>query len=282
MTEKKSRRRTFDLSRLTAVPYFVWMALFTIVPLALVVWYAFIDYPDTSFTISNFTGVVKYAKTFVKSINLSLISTVICLLIGFPMGFIMSRMSERGQRTMQLLIMLPMWMSFLLRTYAWMTLLENEGLINKFFSLFGIGPFTMINTRGAIVLGMVYNYLPFMILPLYSVMVKIDRSVIEAAQDLGADAFHVFSRVLLPLSVPGIVTGITMVFVPSVSTFIISRMLGGGSNLRIGDLIEQQFLGSVYNPGVGSAMSLLLMVMILLIMGIINHFDSDEMEGMLV
>ncbi|MCI6023126.1 MAG: ABC transporter permease [Candidatus Faecivivens sp.] len=282
MTEKKSRRRTFDLSRLTAVPYFVWMALFTIVPLALVVWYAFIDYPDTSFTISNFTGVVKYAKTFVKSINLSLISTVICLLIGFPMGFIMSRMSERGQRTMQLLIMLPMWMSFLLRTYAWMTLLENEGLINKFFSLFGIGPFTMINTRGAIVLGMVYNYLPFMILPLYSVMVKIDRSVIEAAQDLGADAFHVFSRVLLPLSVPGIVTGITMVFVPSVSTFIISRMLGGGSNLLIGDLIEQQFLGSVYNPGVGSAMSLLLMVMILLIMGIINHFDSDEMEGMLV
>ncbi len=282
MTEKKSHRRTFDLSRLTAVPYFVWMALFTIVPLALIVWYAFIDYPDTSFTISNFTGVVKYAKTFVKSINLSLISTVICLLIGFPMGFIMSRMSERGQRTMQLLIMLPMWMSFLLRTYAWMTLLENEGLINKFFGLFGIGPFTMINTQGAIVLGMVYNYLPFMILPLYSVMVKIDRSVIEAAQDLGADAFHVFSRVLLPLSVPGIVTGITMVFVPSVSTFIISRMLGGGSNLLIGDLIEQQFLGSVYNPGVGSAMSLLLMVMILLIMGIINHFDSDEMEGMLV
>ena len=282
MTEKKSRRRTFDLSRLTAVPYFVWMALFTIVPLALIVWYAFIDYPDTSFTVSNFTGVVKYAKTFVKSINLSLISTVICLLIGFPMGFIMSRMSERGQRTMQLLIMLPMWMSFLLRTYAWMTLLENEGLINKFFSLFGIGPFTMINTQGAIVLGMVYNYLPCMILPLYSVMVKIDRSVIEAAQDLGADAFHVFSRVLLPLSVPGIVTGITMVFVPSVSTFIISRMLGGGSNLLIGDLIEQQFLGSVYNPGVGSAMSLLLMVMILLIMGVINHFDSDEMEGMLV
>ena len=279
MTEKKSRRRTFDLSRLTAVPYFVWMALFTIVPLALVVWYAFIDYPDTSFTISNFTGVVKYAKTFVKSINLSLISTVICLLIGFPMGFIMSRMSERGQRTMQLLIMLPMWMSFLLRTYAWMTLLENEGLINKFFSLFGIGPFTMINTRGAIVLGMVYNYLPFMILPLYSVMVKIDRSVIEAAQDLGADAFHVFSRVLLPLSVPGIVTGITMVFVPSVSTFIISRMLGGGSNLLIGDLIEMQFLGNSYNLNVGSAMSLVLMIIVLLCMSFTSSFDEDEMEG---
>ena len=282
MAEKKSRRGVFDLAKLTAVPYFVWMAIFTIVPLALIVWYAFIDYPDTTFTISNFTGVVKYAKTFFKSIYLSLISTAICLLLGFPLGFIMSRMSERGQRTMQLLIMLPMWMSFLLRTYAWMTLLENEGLINKFLSLFGIGPFTMINTQGAIVLGMVYNYLPFMVLPLYSIMVKIDKSVIEAAQDLGANSFHVFLKVVLPLSVPGIVTGITMVFVPSVSTFIISRMLGGGSNLLIGDLIEQQFLGSVYNPGVGSAMSLILMVMILLIMGVINHFDSDDMEGMLV
>ncbi len=282
MAEKKAHRGIFDLSRLTAVPYFIWMALFTIVPLGLIVWYAFIDYPDTAFTVSNFTGVVKYAKTFVKSINLSIISTAVCLVLGFPMGFIMSRMSERAQRTMQLLIMLPTWMSFLLRTYAWMTLLENEGLINKFLGFFGIGPFTMINTQGAIVLGMVYNYLPFMILPLYSVMVKIDKSVIEAAQDLGANNFNVFLKVLLPLSVPGIVTGITMVFVPSVSTFIISRMLGGGSNLLIGDLIEQQFLGSVYNPGVGSAMSLLLMVMILLIMGVINHFDSDEMEGMLV
>ena len=279
---EKTRRRPFDMAKLTSVPYLVWMLLFTIVPLGMVIWYAFTAYPDTNFTLSNFAGVLKYGKTFWKSIYLSLIATVVCLIVGFPMGFIMSRMSERAQRTMQMLIMLPMWMSFLLRTYAWMTLLENEGLINKFFGLFGIGPFQMINTQGAIVLGMVYNYLPYMILPLYSVMVKIDQSVIEAAQDLGADGFHVLLRVILPLAVPGIVTGITMVFVPSVSTFIISRMLGGGSNLLIGDLIEQQFLGSVYNPGVGSAMSLILMVMILLIMGVINRFDSDEMEGMLV
>jgi spermidine/putrescine transport system permease protein len=183
---------------------------------------------------------------------------------------------------MLMLIMLPMWMSFLLRTYAWMTLLENEGLINKFLGLFGIGPFSMINTQGAVVLGMVYNYLPFMIIPLHSVMIKIDKSVIEAAQDLGANGSNVLLRVLIPLSLPGIVTGITMVFVPSVSTFIISRMLGGGTNILIGDLIEQQFLGSVYNPQVGSAMSIILMVLILVIMGIINHFDSDDMEGMIV
>lgn len=279
---EKTRRRPFDMAKLTSVPYLVWMLLFTIVPLGLVVWYAFTAYPDTTFTLSNFAGVLKYGKTFWKSIYLSLIATAVCLVIGFPMGFIMSRMSERGQRTMQMLIMLPMWMSFLLRTYAWMTLLENEGLINKFLGLFGIGPFQMINTQGAIILGMVYNYLPYMILPLYSIMVKIDQSVIEAAQDLGANNTHVLTRVVIPLAVPGVVTGITMVFVPSVSTFIISRMLGGGSNLLIGDLIEQQFLGSVYNPGVGSAMSLILMVMILLIMGVINHFDSDEMEGMLI
>lgn len=163
-----------------------------------------------------------------------------------------------------------------------MTLLEREGLINRFLGLFGLGPFSMINTQGAVVLGMVYNYLPFMILPLHSIMIKIDRSIIEAAQDLGANSLHVLARVLLPLSLPGIITGVTMVFVPSVSTFIISRMLGGGTNLLIGDLIEQQFLGSTYNPQVGSAMSLVLMVMILLIMGIINHFDNGEMEGMLV
>ena len=152
----------------------------------------------------------------------------------------------------------------------------------KFLGLFGIGPFEMINTKGAVVLGMVYNYLPFAITPLHSIMVKIDKSVIEAAQDLGANGFRVFTRVLLPLSIPGIITAITMVFVPSVSTFIISRMLGGGQNILIGDLIEQQFLGSVYNPYVGSAMSLILMVIILLIMSVINHFDDDEMEGMIV
>ena len=268
-------------SKFAAIPYLVWMLIFIIAPLGLVVFFGFTT-KGGEFTFDNFTGIAKYAHVFWKSIYLSVIATVICLILAFPLGFLMSRMSEVGQRTMLMLIMLPMWMSFLLRTYGWMTLLENEGLINKFLGLFGIGPFEMINTKGAVVLGMVYNYLPFAITPLHSIMVKIDKSVIEAAQDLGANGFRVFTRVLLPLSIPGIITAITMVFVPSVSTFIISRMLGGGQNILIGDLIEQQFLGSVYNPYVGSAMSLILMVIILLIMSVINHFDDDEMEGMIV
>ena len=170
-------------------------------------------------------------------------------------------------------------MNFLLRTYAWMTLLENNGLINRFLGLFGIGPLHMINTSGAVVLGMVYNYLPYMILPLYTIMVKIDQSVIEAAQDLGANQFHILTRVLVPLAMPGITTGITMVFVPSISTFIISRMLGGGSNLLIGDLIELQFLGNSYNYNLGSAMSLVLMVIVLLCMSFTTA-DTEEMEAM--
>ncbi len=178
--------------------------------------------------------------------------------------------------------MLPMWMNFLLRTYAWMTLLEKNGLINKFFGLFGIGPFNMINTQGAVVLGMIYNYLPFMILPLYSVMTKIDDRTIEAAQDLGANGWQVISRVVMPLSMPGVASGITMVFVPSVSTFIISRMLGGGTNMLIGDLIDLQFLGNAYNPNLGAAISLVLMVFIFLCMSITNQLDNEDMEGVLL
>jgi spermidine/putrescine transport system permease protein len=175
-----------------------------------------------------------------------------------------------------------MWMNYLLRTYAWMALLENNGLINRFFGLFGLGPFQMINTPGAVVLGMVYNYLPFMVLPLYAVMVKIDNTVIEAAQDLGAGFFGVFARIVFPLSKPGVLTGITMVFTPSVSTFIISRMLGGGLNFLVGDLIELQFLGNAYNPHLGSAISLVLMVFILLSLALLNQFDTDKTEGMII
>ena len=272
----KSKKSIF-----ASVPYLIWMAIFILVPLIMVLFFAFTS-REGGFTFDNILGIGKYAHVFLKSINLSVVATLICLVLAFPIAYMMSRMSEVAQRTMLMLLMLPMWMSFLLRTYAWMTLLEKEGLINKFLGLFGIGPFNMINTQGAVVLGMVYNFLPFMIMPLHSIMVKIDKSVIEAAQDLGANSLHVLLRVLIPLSLPGIITGITMVFVPSVSTFIISRMLGGGKHLLIGDLIEQQFLGSVYNPNVGSAMSLVLMVIILIIMGIINHFDDEEMEGMLV
>lgn len=176
---------------------------------------------------------------------------------------------------MVMLVMLPMWMNFLLRTYAWMTLLEDSGLINRALAFLGLPALHMINTQGAVVLGMVYNYIPYMILPLYSVLSKIDRSVIEAAQDLGADGKRVFLRVTLPMSMPGVVSGVTMVFVPAVSTFIISKMLGGGSNLLIGDLIDMQFLGSAYNPNLGSAISLVLMLLILICMGIMNQFDEN-------
>ena len=265
-------------SKAGASPYIVWMVVFVAVPLAIVVYFAFTT-RDGAFTLENITGLGAYTTVFARGIVQAVIATVICLVIAFPIGYMLSRMAPAHQKMMQMLIMLPMWMNFLLRTYAWMTLLENNGLINRFLGLFGIGPLHMINTSGAVVLGMVYNYLPFMILPLYTIMVKIDQSVIEAAQDLGASQFHILSRVLVPLAMPGITTGITMVFVPSISTFIISRMLGGGSNLLPGDLIEMQFLGNSYNYNLGSAMSLVLMVIVLLCMSFTTA-DTEEMEAM--
>ena len=265
-------------SKAGASPYIVWMVVFVAVPLAIVVYFAFTT-RDGAFTLENITGLGAYTTVFARGIVQAVIATVICLVIAFPIGFMLSRMAPAHQKMMQMLIMLPMWMNFLLRTYAWMTLLENNGLINRFLGLFGIGPLHMINTSGAVVLGMVYNYLPYMVLPLYTIMVKIDNSVIEAAQDLGANVYHVVAKVLVPLSMPGITTGITMVFVPSISTFIISRMLGGGSNLLIGDLIELQFLGNSYNYNLGSAMSLVLMVIVLLCMSFTTA-DTEEMEAM--
>ena len=262
----------------TASPYLVWMVAFIAVPLAIVVYFAFTDKAG-HFTLENIMGLGAYTTVFARSIVLAAIATAICLVLAFPVSYLLSRMRPASQRMMQMLIMLPMWMNFLLRTYAWMTILEKNGLLNKLLGLVGLGPFDMINTQGAVVLGMVYNYLPFMILPLYSIMTKIDNRTIEAAQDLGANTKNVFTRVLVPLSMPGITTGITMVFVPSISTFIISRMLGGGSNLLIGDLIELQFLGNSYNLNVGSAMSLVLMIIVLLCMSFTSSFDEDEMEG---
>ena len=269
-------------SSLFSLPYLIWSLIFIIVPMGLVVVFAFTT-EGGQFTLDYVSQVGEYTNVLVRSVWLAAIATIICLLIGYPLAFIMSRMPGFQQRTMLMLIMLPMWMNFLLRTYAWMTILEKNGLLNKLFGLVGLGPFDMINTQGAVVLGMVYNYLPFMILPLYSTMTKIDNRTIEAAQDLGANTKNVFTRIVIPMSMPGISTGITMVFVPSVSTFIISRMLGGGGNLLIGDLIDLQFLGNAYNPHLGSAISLVLMVLILLCMSILNQFNSDEdREGMLL
>ena len=264
----------------TAAPYLVWMAIFVIVPLLMVIYYALTN-DAGQFTLENIFMIGRYSSVYGRSLLLAAEATIICLIVAFPVGYFLSRLDGNKQHIMLMLLMLPMWMNFLLRTYAWMTLLENNGLINKLLGLFGIGPFNMINTSGAVVLGMVYNYLPYMILPLYTAMTKIDHSIVEAAQDLGADTRRIVTRVLIPMSTPGIATGITMVFVPSVSTFVISRMLGGGSNLLIGDLIELQFLGNSYNFHVGSAMSLVLMVIVLLCMSFTSSFDESEMEGVI-
>ena len=277
-----------------AVPYVVWMAIFVVAPIVIMVVYAFAG-SEGGFTLDNFVQMGGYAAVFGRSFKLALIATAICLLLGYPVAYLLSREGERFRRTAMVLIMLPMWMNFLLRTYSWMTILENNGLLNQLFQKLGIIAlynsitgsnleyFSMMNTQGAVVLGMVYNYLPFMVIPLYSIMTKIEPYTLEAAGDLGANPWNTFTRVVLPLSVPGITTGITMVFVPSVSTFIISRMLGGGSNMMVGDLIETQFLGNAYNPNLGSAISLVLMVFILLVMSLMNQFeDNDDRGGMLI
>lgn len=258
-----------------AYPYLIWMVVFITVPLLMVVYFAFTD-ENGNFTWEYISNVGQYTNIFVRSIWLAAIATVICLLVAYPLSFMLSRMKKHHQGTMLMIVMLPMWMNFLLRTYAWMTLLGNNGIINYLLGLVGLGPYKLINTQGAVVLGMVYNYLPFMILPLYSVMVKIDKSVLEAASDLGCNSVTTIFRVVVPLSLPGITSGITMVFVPAISTFIISRMLGGGSNLLIGDLIEMQFLGNSYNPHLGAGISLVLMVISLLIMTLMNQFNPDE------
>lgn len=263
------------MKKLISAPYLLWMAVFIIVPLIMVAYFA-VTTADGAFTLDNLAAVSQYTNIFIRSIWLAAIATVICLIISYPLALILANTDKSYQSTVLMIVMLPMWMNFLLRTYAWMTLLGNNGLINNFFGLLGLGPFKLLNTQGAVVLGMVYNYLPYMILPLYNVLSKIDKSVIEAAQDLGCGRTKTLFKVVIPLSIPGIMSGITMVFVPAISTFIISRMLGGGSNLLIGDLIEMQFLGNSYNPNLGAAISLVLMVIILLIMTILNQFDSDD------
>ena len=264
-------------SRYPAFPYIAFMAIFIIVPLIMVAYFAFTT-STGEFTVQNIIRVGDYVPVIVKSLFLAFVATLICLVLGYPFAYIMANKTSNIRRTMFMLIMLPMWMNFLLRTYSWMTILENNGLLNRFLGIFGIGPFEMINTQGAVVLGMVYDYLPFMIVPLYTVMMKMDHSLLQAAQDLGANPFQVFINVILPQTMQGIKTGITMVFVPSVSTFVISRMLGGGSELMVGDLIEMQFGSNNYNPNLGSAISLVLMIIVLICMSVMNQFDSDNID----
>ena len=264
-----------------AYPYFVWMTLFTVVPLIIVVYYAFTD-ANGAFTLDNLTSISGYGSVFARSLLLALISTVVCLIIAFPVGYFLSRLRVNKQHIMLMLVMLPMWMNFLLRTYAWMGLLSVNGPVNAILGFFGLGPYNMLNTSGAVVLGMVYNYVPYMILPLYTSMTKIDQSLVEAAQDLGANTTKTLLRVLIPMSVPGISTGITMVFVPAVSTFVISRMLGGGTEMLLGDLIEQQYMGGAYNPYLGAAISLVMMVIVVICMVVMNRFGEGEEQAVMM
>ena len=265
-------------NKFLGIPYIIWMAIFVVIPLFLILGYA-LTTRDGGITLENFTKLASYTGVFADSFLLAIIATLVCLIIGYPIAYWMTKEGPGFKRIAMIVLMLPMWMNFLLRTYAWMGLLSINGPVNAVLGFFGLGPYSMLNTSGAVVLGMVYNYVPYMILPLYTSMTKIDQSLVEAAQDLGASTTKTLVRVLIPMSVPGISTGITMVFVPAVSTFVISRMLGGGSNLLIGDLIEMQFLGNSYNLNVGSAMSLVLMIIVLLCMSFTSSFDEDEMEG---
>lgn len=281
------------LQKLASAQYIVWSVIFIIAPLILVVYYAFTD-AQGNFTVANIQQLGSYGNIFLRSIGYGLAATVICLLLSYPFAYLLSQSGAKRQSTMILLVMLPMWMNFLLRTYSWMTILENNGLLNQLFQKIGLIAlynrvtgadvefFQMINTQGAVVLGMVYNYLPFMILPIYSVIIKLDRSLIEAARDLGANSVMVFRKVILPLSLPGVLSGITMVFVPSVSTFAISRMLGGGTELLLGDLIERQFLGGAYNPQLGAAISLVMMVIVLVCMIVMNRFGEGEEQAVML
>jgi len=263
-----------------AYPYILWMALFVVAPIVIIVIYAFTS-ADGGFTLQNFSNMGDYLTVFGRSFLLAFIATVICLAIGYPLAYVLAREGAGAQRILIMLIMLPMWMNFLLRTYAWMSLLENTGLINRLLELLGLGQINIINTPYAVVLGMVYNYLPFMVLPIYSVISKIDHSLIEAAHDLGATPSATFRKVVFPLSLSGVLSGVTMVFVPAVSTFVISKLLGGNKTMLLGDLIEMQFLGGTYNPHLGSAIALVMMVVVIVCMAVMNRFGSDDGQAVM-
>ena len=262
-----------------ATPYALWMVLFTVVPLLFVCYYAFTD-ASGAFTFDNMVEICRpmYLPVLLDSLRLALYCTVLCLLIGYPTAYFLSSRDFSRSESLVVLILVPMWMNFLLRTYAMMPLFENNGVINTGLEALGLGRAQMIGTEGAVVVGMVYNFLPFMVLPIYTVLKKMDQSVIEAAEDLGASPMRVLSRVVLPMSVPGIVSGITMVFMPAVTTFAISRLLSSGMIYLVGDMIEDYFI-SMNNRNVGSAISLVMMVLIIISIGFLRKVDPNHEGG---
>ena len=258
-------------SRKPSIPYIIWMVVFTLIPIVMIGFTAFTD-KQGNFTLDSFVNAFYYTNVFIKSLWIALISTAICLVLAYPVAYLVTKMKESTQSTVIMLFMIPMWMNFLLRIYAWVTLLQENGPIDTALSLLGING-TYLGNTGAVVLGMVYEYLPFMVLPIYTVMSKIDNGLIEAAQDLGSNSFNVFRKVIAPLSVPGIISGITMVFVPSASTFLVAQYLGGTDDIMIGDIIDKIFWT---DQNTGSAISLILMVLIFVFLILMNFFGDEE------
>lgn len=268
------------LEKAAAVPHMVWVALFILGPLVFVLYFAFTD-TTGQFSLANIELLSSYSHIFFLSICFALVATAICLLIGYPLAFVMARAKPSRQKLLMMMLMLPMWISLLIRTYSLMTLLDNGGLVNSLLIKLGFSPVTMIGTGGAVILGMVYDFLPYMVLPIYTSISKLDKKYMEAAADLGCNGVQTLFRVMLPLSVPGIVSGITMVFVPSISTFYISQKLGGGNFDLIGDTIERQFkYASTYH--VGAAISLVMMILILISIAVMNRFSDGDGEEMIV
>ena len=275
------KKRSF-LEGFAAVPHIVWVLLFIVAPLIFVVYFAFTD-NSGSFTFDNITMLSDYAHIFLLSVCFAMIATVICLLVAYPLAYAISRTGERTQRVLVMLAMLPMWMNLLIRTYSMLAILDDGGIINRLLTSIGMSELHIIGTPGAVIFGMVYNFFPYMLLPIYTTMSKMDIRLIEAAQDLGCNSFGVLRHVILPLSASGVISGITMVFVPSISTFYISQKLGGGTFDLIGDTIERQFQRpDTYN--VGAAISLVMMVLILISIAIMNRFagDDDSTGGIMV
>ncbi|XZK07813.1 ABC transporter permease [Clostridium perfringens] len=275
----KNRNKNLSFA---AYPYVVWSAIFIVIPLLLIVFFSFTSKVDGRFVFSfeNFQRLFEpiYFTVFIRSIWLAVLSTVSCLILGYPIAYIISKLPIKRRNMLILLFILPMWMNFLLRTYAWMAILGRDGLINTLLGYIGIGPIKMLYTDGAILLGMVYNFLPFMVIPIYTLLIKIDKNLVNAAYDLGANKAQAFRKIILPLSIPGIISGITMVFMPAVSNFVIPSLLGGGKYMLVGNLIEQQFT-TIGNWNFGSALSIFMMILILISMAFMSKYEKNGKEG---
>lgn len=275
----KNRNKNLSFA---AYPYVVWSAIFIVIPLLLIVFFSFTSKVDGRFVFSfeNFQRLFEpiYFTVFIRSIWLAVLSTVSCLILGYPIAYIISKLPIKRRNMLILLFILPMWMNFLLRTYAWMAILGRDGIINTLLGYIGIGPIKMLYTDGAILLGMVYNFLPFMVIPIYTVLIKIDKNLVNAAYDLGANKAQAFRKIILPLSIPGIISGITMVFMPAVSNFVIPSLLGGGKYMLVGNLIEQQFT-TIGNWNFGSALSIFMMILILISMAFMSKYEKNGKEG---